>query len=72
MGIMPAFGLLLAFVIGFALVFPQISALQDVSKPITSGALNSFIGTTTFIFLLVVVITGIGALAAAVLLVIRR
>jgi len=46
-------GLVLAIAFGMVAV-KQVSSLQDISKPITTGAVNNLFGTTTFLTLLIV------------------
>ena len=45
--------LILAIVFGMVAV-KEVSSLQDISKPITTGAVNDLFGTTTFLMLLIV------------------
>jgi len=71
MGLASAIGLLLAIVICMGAVL-QVDALQDISKPITTGSLNSLIGTTTFIMLLVAAVVALFALGGAVMWALRR
>ena len=72
MGIASVVGVMLAFVIAFMAV-DEINGLQDLSKSLTSGAVETMFGTTTFIMLLVAVVIGLGAiLAVAALLTGRR
>ena len=59
-------GLVLAIVIAMGAVL-QVNALQDLSKPITSGSLNQMLGATTFIMLLVAVVVALFALGGVLL-----
>lgn len=61
-------GFVLAIVTGMVAI-SQINSLQDLSKPITTGALNQLIGSTTFIMLLVVVVIAVGGVIAALKLI---
>ena len=64
-----ALGLIVAMVYGFVAV-GQVSLLQDVSKPITSGGTNDIFGVTTFVMLLIAVsiaVLTVGAFAAMAL-----
>ena len=64
-------GFVLAIVSGM-LAMSQVNTLQDLSKPITTGAVNTAVGTTTFLMLLVVVVIGVGGIVGALLAVTRR
>ena len=50
----------------------QVSALQDVSKPLTSGAINELWGTTTFLMLLLGFVALVTGLAGAMIWALRR
>ena len=50
----------------------QVSALQDVSKPLTSGAINELWGTTTFLMLLLGFVALVASLAGAMIWALRR
>jgi len=50
----------------------QVSALQDVSKPLTSGAINELWGTTTFLMLLLSIVGVITAVCSAMIWALRR
>ena len=66
---------LLAIPLAFAFVFigvSQVNTLQDLSKPITTGAVNELWGTTTFIMLLVAMVALLMTLAGAVMWALRR
>ena len=66
---------LLAIPLAFAFVFigvSQVDTLQDISKPLTTGAVNELWGTTTFIMLLVATVALLTTLAGAVMWALRR
>ena len=65
----------LAIPLSFAFVFigiSQVSALQDVSKPLTTGLVNELWGTTTFIMLLLAIVAVITAVTGAMIWALRR
>ena len=65
----------LAIPLAFVFVFigvSQVSALQDISKPITTGAINELWGTTTFLMLLMAIVTVILAVCGAMIWALRR
>ena len=66
---------LLAIPLGFAFIFvgvSQVNALQDISKPLTSGAVNELWGTTTFLMLLLGFVALVASLAGAMIWALRR
>jgi len=71
MAVSGALGIALAFVIAF-LAVGEVNGLQNLSKTLTSGAVNTMFGTTTFIMLLAAVVIGIGGVLAAVGMVFGR
>jgi len=71
MGAIAGLGLLLAIVMGM-MAMAQVNSLQDLSKSITTGSVNQLFGTTTFIFLLVVAVIGIGGVVGALMWIGRR
>jgi hypothetical protein len=70
-GIAAGTGLILAIVIAMGAVL-QVNALQDLSKPITSGSLNQMMGATTFIMLLIVVVVALFALGGVLMWMLSR
>ena len=65
----------IAIPLAFAFIFigvSQVNALQDISKPLTTGAVNELWGTTTFIMLLLAIVTVITAVAGAMMWALRR
>tara|TARA_Y100000588_G_C13852528_1_gene752614 strand:- start:394 stop:609 length:216 start_codon:yes stop_codon:yes gene_type:complete len=65
----------LAIPLAFAFIFvgvSQVSALQDISKPLTSGAINELWGTTTFLMLLLSIVAVITAVCGAMIWALRR
>jgi heme/copper-type cytochrome/quinol oxidase subunit 2 len=65
----------LAIPLAFAFLFigiSQVSTLQDVSKPLTSGAVNELWGTTTFIMLLIAIVGLLTAVCSAMIWALRR
>jgi len=65
----------LAIPLAFAFVFigvGQVNTLQDISKPITTGAVNELWGTTTFIMLLVAMVALLMAVCGAMIWALRR
>jgi hypothetical protein len=65
----------LAIPISFAFIFigvSQVNTLQDISKPLTTGAVNELWGTTTFIMLLLAFVALVGAVAGAMIWALRR
>ena len=71
MGVASALGLLLAIVCGM-LAMGQVSDLQTISRSLTSGAVTNVMRTVTFIMLLVVGVTGVGAVLGALSWTLRR
>jgi hypothetical protein len=66
---------ILAVPLGFAFLFigiGQVSTLQDISKPITAGAVNELWGTTTFIMLLIAMVGALTAVCSAMIWALRR
>ena len=66
-----ALGLVLAIVTTFVAV-SQVDSLQDLSKPITTGAVNQLLGGITFITLLLAVVVAIAAVGGVLVWAIRR
>ena len=66
MGAIAGLGLILAIVMGM-IAMAQIDSLQDLSKLTTSGGVNTLFGTTTFLFLLVVVVVAISGIVGALM-----
>ncbi len=64
-------GLVLAIVVG-VIAIGQVSAIQDVGEPLTTGALQEILRTPTFLMLLIAVVAAVAALAAPILFVLRR
>ncbi len=65
----------LAIPLAFAFLFigvSQVSTLQDISKPLTTGAVNELWGTTTFIMLLIVIVGALTAVCSAMIWALRR
>jgi hypothetical protein len=65
----------LAIPLAFAFLFigvSQVSTLQDISKPLTTGAINELWGTTTFIMLLIVIVGALTAVCSAMIWALRR
>jgi hypothetical protein len=65
----------LAIPLAFAFIFigiGQVSTLQDISKPITAGAVNELWGTTTFIMLLIAMVGLLTAVCSAMIWALRR
>ena len=50
----------------------EVNGLQDISKPITTGAVNTMFGTTTVLMLFVSVVVGLGALLGVAALIFGR
>jgi len=71
MSVVAGLGLLLAIVMGMV-AMAQIDSLQDLSKTITTGSVNSLMGTTTFLMLLVVVVIAIGGVVGALLWIVKK
>ena len=71
MGAIAGLGLLLTIVMGMV-AMAQVDSLQDLSKTITTGSVNTLIGTTTFLMLLVVVVIAIGGIVGALMWIGRR
>jgi heme/copper-type cytochrome/quinol oxidase subunit 2 len=66
MKLVGALALLMALAFGMVAV-QQVSSLQDISKPITTGSVNDLFGTVTFLTLLIVgvlMVFTIGGIAA--------
>ena len=69
----PAAVLALPLAIVFVFVsVSQVNTLQDISKPLTTGPVNELWGTTTFVMLLLAIVTMILAVAGAVTWAFRR
>jgi hypothetical protein len=65
----------LAIPLAFAFIFigvSQVSELQDISKPLTTGAINELWGTTTFLMLLMVMVGALTAVCSAMIWALRR
>jgi hypothetical protein len=65
----------LAIPLAFAFVFigvSQVNTLQDISKPLTTGAVNELWGTTTFIMLLIAMVALLMAVCGAMIWALRR
>ena len=65
----------LAIPLAFAFLFigvSQVSTLQDISKPLTTGAVNELWGATTFIMLLIVIVGALTAVCSAMIWALRR
>jgi len=65
----------LAIPLAFAFLFigvSQVSTLQDISKPLTTGAVNELWGTTTFVMLLIVIVGALTAVCSAMIWALRR
>lgn len=65
----------LAIPLAFAFIFvgvSQVNALQDLSKPLTIGAINELWGTTTFLMLLLGFVALVTGLAGAMIWALRR
>jgi len=69
----PATVLALPLAIVFVFIgVSQVNTLQDISKPITTGPVNELWGTTTFVMLLLAMVTVIVAVAGAMTWAFRR
>jgi hypothetical protein len=69
----PAAVLALPLAIAFIFIgVSQVNSLQDISKPITTGAVNELWGTTTFVMLLLAVVAVIISVAGAITWALRR
>ena len=69
----PAAVLALPLAIVFVFVgVSQVNTLQDISKPLTTGPVNELWGTTTFVMLLLAVVTMTLAVAGAATWALRR
>ena len=64
-------GLILAFVFAFVAV-SQVNALQDISKTVTTGAVNDLFGISTFIMLLLAVVVGLFVIGGMVMWALRH
>ena len=65
----------LSIPLAFAFIFvgvSQVNALQDISKPLTTGAINELWGTTTFLMLLLGCVALVTGLAGAMIWALRR
>ena len=66
-----ALALILAIAFGM-LAVKEVSTLQDISKPITTGGVNDIFGTTTFLALLIVTVLIIFTIGGVVAMFLRR
>ncbi len=71
MGPVAALALLVAIPVAL-LAVGEVSTLQDQSKPLTSGAVNTILGTTTFMMMLTTGVVCLGAVAGVLNWILNR